>query len=120
MTQTVRLVNPINGYSNRVSVIKAIRCLTGLGLKEAKEASESIQPVLLPMRNADIHNGYPEAYLEEQMRVIRAEGGQIGPTVFRILDDLRTLGAEALKLGEDELANEILQLVLAEKLRRQP
>jgi hypothetical protein len=54
----------------------------------------------------------------EQMRVIRAEGGIIGPGVHEMLTELRDLAKRALEEHEDELANEILQLVLAEKLRR--
>lgn len=98
---------------NKVTCIKAIRTLTGLGLREAKDASERVgveQTFETP------HWSIPE--LEEQMRILRSEGFEIGPPVQKLLDELRQLGAKALTQGEDELANEILQLVLAEKLRR--
>lgn len=103
-------------YFNKVQVIKAIRTLTGMGLKEAKDASEVIgQP-----QTFDLAFGITDAFVEEQCRLLRNEKVEIGGPVERLLDDLRKLGSQALLQGEDELANEILQLVLAEKLRRLP
>lgn len=103
-------------FNNKVAVIKAIRVLTGLGLKEAKDASErpgvrQVFPLVLP-------SGTDNPQYEEQCRVLRSEGVEVGPAVQKILQELRKLGSQALLQGEDELANEILQLVLAEKLRR--
>lgn len=103
-------------YANKVSVIKAIRTLTGLGLKEAKDVSERPGvrqefPLILP-------NGTDNPQYDEQCRILRSEGVEVGPAVHKILQELRKLGSQALLQGEDELANEILQLVLAEKLRR--
>lgn len=54
----------------------------------------------------------------EQIRVLEREGIQVGDTAIIIIEELRALGAKALRQGEDELANEIIQLVLMEKLRR--
>jgi hypothetical protein len=90
--------------------------LTGLGLKEAKDTSErpgvrQVFPIVLP-------NGQDNRQYEENCRLLRAEGVEVGPAVQKILQELRKLGSQALLQGEDELANEILQLVLAEKLRR--
>lgn len=103
-------------YTNKVSVIKAIRTLTGLGLKEAKDASErpgirQVFPLVLPQ-------GTNNPQFEEQCRILRSENVEVGPAAQKILQELRKLGSQALLQGEDELANEILQLVLAEKLRR--
>ena len=106
---------------NKVEAIKAIRVLTGLGLKEAKDASERSGPQTfdVPLNSftswSDPHRG-----IDEQFRLLRANGIEVGEPVFKILESLRKLGADALLQGEDELANEILQLVLAEKLRRKP
>jgi hypothetical protein len=44
----------------------------------------------------------------------------VGEPAWKIIEELRKLGSQALLQGEDDLANEILQLVLAEKLRRKP
>lgn len=103
---------------NKVAAIKAIRSLTGLGLKEAKDASE--RPGVsqtFPIANLGT---MVFSFFEEQCRILRAEGFEVGEPVTKILGELRRLGMEALKSGEDELAAEILQLVLAEKLRRKP
>jgi hypothetical protein len=99
---------------NKVTCIKAIRMLTGLGLKESKDISDAggvlhELAVFSPMGSRDF---------EDNCRILRNEGVEVNGSVHMILQDLRDLGAQALKQGEDELANEILQLVLAEKLRR--
>jgi len=107
--------------TQRVEVIKAIRMLTGLGLKEAKDASERQGE-----QHFDIHRtnfvsyGNPDTEIENQFRILRNNGISVGDSIQRLLQSLRDLGAEALKQGEDDLASEILQLVLAEKLRRKP
>ncbi len=106
--------------SNKVAVIKAIRTLTCMGLAEAKNISEKSGQQNLQINLGAFAGSFPNKVLliEEQFRVLRQHGCNIGPSVHVILQQLRDLGADALKQGEDELANEILQLVLAEKLRR--
>jgi hypothetical protein len=105
---------------NKVSVIKAIRTLTGLGLKEAKDASEMpgktqvfelSGSLFLPHINTDYE-------IDNQLQILRSYGVEVGDPICRLIEELRKLGSQALLQGEDELANEILQLVLAEKLRR--
>lgn len=103
-------------YTNKVAVIKAIRTLTGLGLKEAKDVSE--QPGVRQSFLIAMPGGVNNALYEEQCRILRSEGVEVGGVVQKILQELRSLGSQALLQGEDELASEILQLVLAEKLRR--
>ena len=112
------MVCPVS-YTNKVAAIKAIRTLTGLGLKEAKDASERGGPQEYEI-NPSIFTNYanPVAEIENQYRILRNEGVQVGGSVHLLLAELRDLAREALKQGEDELADEILQLVLAEKLRR--
>jgi len=120
-TEKISLICPI-GYTNKVSVIKAIRMLSGFGLKEAKDASEVVgKPVVFELARHNF-SGYqsPETEIDNQYKILRSQGVQVGEPVHKILDELRKLGSDALLQGEDELANEILQLVLAEKLRRKP
>ena len=106
---------------NKVPAIKAIRYLTGMGLKEAKDASEIIGTRVYPtdMRHLSSFPD-PSAEMENQFRLLRSYGAEVGEPVEKLLQELREMGAQALQMGEDELANEILQLVLAEKLRRKP
>jgi len=112
----------INGpLGNKIAVIKAIRTLTGLGLKEAKDASERKGPQLLDLDFPGLTRyPNPNVEMENQFRILRAEGVLVGEPVHKLLEELREIGAQALRMGEDELASEILQLVLAEKLRRKP
>ena len=110
-------------HFDKVAVIKAVRTIAGLGLKEAKDLSE-IQKVATV--NINVTPGYGamvsnvDTFLEEQYRILRNNGVLVGPAVHRILQSLRNLASDALQQGDDELANEIMQLVLAEKLRRKP
>jgi len=107
-------------YSNKVAVVKAIRILTGLGLKEAKDASEIVGRVqtfdIAPSIFSSCSN--PDSVLDENFRIMRNEGVEIGEPIRKLIEELRKIGAQALLQGEDEFANEIMQLVLAEKLRR--
>ncbi len=108
-------------FPNKITVIKAIRTLTGLGLKEAKDASERTEPQTFDIHLPSFSSwSDPQRGIDEQFRILRNEGVEVGEPVWKIIEELRQLGSQALLQGEDELANEILQLVLAEKLRRKP
>jgi len=104
---------------NKVAVIKAIRELSGVGLKEAKDISEMNHLHLLELRRpAAVDDEWFERQINEQCRILRQNGVTVDGTIHFILQELRDLASKALVQGDDELANEILQLVLAEKLRR--
>lgn len=121
MTETRFTISCPATLPNKVAAIKAIRMLTGLGLKEAKDATERPGPQSLDIQQSSFTSySNPQAAIEDQFRTLRSQGIEVGDPVFRILEELRKLGSEALLQGEDELANEILQLVLAEKRRRKP
>jgi hypothetical protein len=109
-------------HTNKVAVIKAIRYITGMGLREAKDASEVENDQMLPVSMGFFNNSGnllgAQAEFENQLKILDSCGVYVVDNVFQILKELRELGSEALRTGEDELANEILQLVLAEKLRR--
>ena len=107
-------------YTNKVEVIKAIRSLTGLGLKEAKDSSEVCGTPQTFALQSSLFSNYanPDAEIENQFRILRNNGVEIGGNIHALLDDLRKLAVQALQQGEDELASEITQLVLVEKLRR--
>lgn len=121
----VKLINSVNGYNNKVSVIKSIRQITNWGLLDSKNAAENPNVQILPVWAGHQEPGSEQFTLvglktvQEAMRIIRVEGGTIGPSVNELLEELRTLAKKALDQQEDELASEIFQLVLAEKLRRQ-
>lgn len=110
------------GSHSKIDVIRAIRFLTNISLKEAKDLSESCSQNTLKHNFLvnNISNSYSsqDAFIEEQYRILRNNGCKVDGSAVIIIEELRNLGARALLQGEDELANEILQLVLAEKLRR--
>jgi hypothetical protein len=107
-------------YTNKIAVIKALRSLTGMGLKDAKDASEIIGTLQTFAFCPSLFRDYavPERAIEDLFRILRNEQIVVNTGAHQILEGLRKLGSEALLQGEDELANEILQLVLIEKLRR--
>ena len=105
---------PSSTILNKVAAIKALRSLAFLGLKESKDAVEMVG--VAQTFKAD--SSASAAFQEEQFRTLRNNGIEVQGTGMFIVEELRKLGAQALLQGEDELANEILQLVLAEKLRR--
>lgn len=109
---------PNYNHYDKIVVIKALRSISNMGLKEAKDLSESTGRNIIPVVAAGWPGGNDEVYLEEQCRILRNSGCEVGQSIHQILQSLRDLAAEALTQGEDEIANEILQLVLAEKLRR--
>lgn len=101
--------------SDRIAVIKSIRIITGLGLKEAKDITERTIPQTLTVTKEFSSN---PGRLDTELKIIRQNNIAVIGSVLTLLEDLRKVATDALGLGEDELANEILQLVLAEKLRR--
>lgn len=116
---TVSITFP-NGYPpnhNKVDVIKTIRCLSYMGLKDAKDLCEKPGMHTIPVA-MNVATFNPAAQFEDYCRILRNNGCHVGPSINRVIQSLRELGADALRLGEDELANEILQMVLAEKLKR--
>lgn len=119
---TVEFPQDFNGVGgNKVTVIKTLRWISYRGLKEAKDLSEMSGPQQIRINLQTPSGAYiadAESFLEEQCRILRQNGCKVGESVHVILQSLRDLAADALKQGDDDLANEIMQLVLAEKLRR--
>jgi hypothetical protein len=115
---TMTIPSTCLGKYNKVAVIKSIRTLTGMGLFEAEQASEVLDHPKTYEFALLYAPSNPLIEIEKHFKILRAEGIEILDPVYKLIDDLRKLGSQALLQGEDELANEILQLVLAEKLRR--
>lgn len=126
----ITLINPSTGYGDKtVPVIKAIRMVSGVGLKEAKDAAETNGRVNLPVNKdydkksgmikfTDFNGNLVTYPMEDSLRIIRNAGGRIGGVIHEILQEMRNLAARALEAGEDEFANEMMQMIFAEKLKR--
>ena len=100
---------------NKVTAIKAVRSLCYMGLKEAKDFVETPG-----QHKLSIDSGVSEYNIAELCQILRNEGFLVGSPIHEVLRGLRELASEALSVGADELANEIMQLILAEKLRIGP
>ena len=107
-------------HANRIQVIKSIREFSGLGLKEAKDVTD--QPgqhrISYAYMKTRAGSGWHINLLNECISNMQAAGIAVKPSAYGILDDLKRLSKEALDIGELDLANEILQLLLADRLRR--
>jgi hypothetical protein len=99
----------------KVAVIKTIRLLSGCGLKEAKDISE-----ITSTQTIGLIGALSEDAVMEKFKILERNGCKVTSSAWTILDKLQALAADATDLGEHELAEEILQLVTAEKLRHQP
>ncbi len=112
-------VNIPHWYDNvalKVALVKAIRSLTGMGFSEAKNIMDVPGVYYLTLSAAATARG--TLHIESQCDILRKYGCKVGKFHEEILRALRSLATKAFSLGEVNFANEILQLILAEKLRR--
>lgn len=105
--------------SNKVGVIKAIRLLTGLGLKEAKEFSEKpgLQKILVQVRaSEDYATGRPvtaEENFDRAMQEFRRWNipVTINSARVQLVDDLRRLIREAVLRDELDMAAALIDVL---------
>lgn len=109
---------PAPGSSNRVAVIKSVRSLTGLGLKEAKELTEKEGAQLVQVRAADTVNPYTNQpvsakfFLEESIAELRRNGVVVVEAVRAgTLAEVRKLASDALLRDELDLAVALIDIV---------
>ena len=83
--------------SNKIAAIKAIRTLTGLGLKEAKDITETlgIQTLYIDL--------VTQTAIDEQFKILRTCGIEVSGNSWKLIDDLRNLGSQALLQGKMSL-----------------
>ena len=120
ITKHYQMVFPaVNSGYNRVAVIKAIRQLTGLGLKEAKDLTEKLGSQLVRVRVEDYVNSYNEVIpaptaLANALSELRRNGVNVveAPRAGT-LDEVRKLAADALLRDELDVS-----VALIEVLRR--
>lgn len=113
MTQTkyaVRISGKPADYAV-ISAIKSIRTLTGLSLKEVTTAFSSgatISAPVLPNISSSVR--------DENIRNLEMHGLEVDSSAS-LLQDMRDFAKRALDLGMDEIADEILSIILSEKLK---
>jgi len=120
LPEKLRIKIPANGISDRVVCVKNLRMITGGGLKESLDIinQHGLETVVSVTTKYGTDPSYTTKVFEDACQILRNNGVKIGSPVHELLEELRLLAIKALEVGEDELANETLQLVLAEKLRR--
>ena len=101
----------------KVAVIKSLRAISYRGLRESKDMSESHSVMHLIPITISPNEGGGLTTFEEHCRILRFHGCELTTSIQTILQELRELSVLATKQGADELASEIIQFVLAEKLR---
>lgn len=123
ITKHIKLTFPTvgSGY-NRVNVIKAVRMLTGLGLKEAKDLTEKLgaQPIRVLVEDRrdyiDERKIIPaqQAY-DEAMRTLRDNGVFVDstPSASRqgMLDEVRKLASQAVLRDDFDLADALIAVL---------
>lgn len=109
---------PADRNYNRVGVIKSVRALTGLGLKEAKDLTEKEGAQLVLLRAADTVNPYTnqpisaKMFLEDQIAEMRRNGVVVCEAVRAgTLADVRKLASDALMRDELDLAVALIDIV---------
>lgn len=105
--------------ADKIAVIKAIRSLSKMGLVEAKDIVDRPGKYVLHFSGFDMSltEVQQQHLFDESARVLNVNGVLIQGFRDFILKDLRRLAAQAMEQAEDDLANEILQLIMAEKLK---
>lgn len=118
VTATFPLNYEANG-SNKVSTIRAIRMLTGLGLKEAKDLSEQPgeQRIKVLVRDGeDYATGRAVSAQETYLRAIndlKAQNIRVVPNCFRskMIEDVKLLASEAVLRDENDLAVALIDVL---------
>jgi hypothetical protein len=112
------IIFPDHQNYNRVGVIKAVRQLTGLGIKEAKDLTEKQGAQLVHFRVEDTRPSYyggfapAEKVLKDNLEVLRSNGvlvhevSQVGT-----LAEIRQLASDAVLRDEHDLAIALIEVI---------
>ena len=95
------------GHSNKISVIKAIRAASELGLKEAKELSEA---AVIESKTLEIRD---DADYYELTKIVQQNDGMIvsDEQFGKYRDDLKEIAMAAMLADDTMVAEEILAFV---------
>ena len=112
------IIFPVHHDYARVTVIKAVRQLTGLGLKEAKDLTEKQGAQLVHFRVEDIRSYYDdsvipaEKVLKDNLEILR-NNGVLVHEVSRVgtLAEVRQLASDAVLRDEHDLAIALIEVI---------
>ena len=119
MTERIVIVAPPN-IKNKMAAIRAIRALTSMGLKESKDASErpGVNQIFALEPSPGMMATSVASFVKMQINFLEQEGFIVGKPIWGLIEELQKIGELAILQNEHEFADEIMQLVVAEKLRR--
>jgi hypothetical protein len=103
-------------WAGKVPCVKAIRSITGLSLRDTTNIVNSTGV----KHTLNVDSGYSTyTGIEADIKTLKSHNIEVFlHYINEILEDLRKLAIRSIECGEETIANEILQFVLAEKLRR--
>lgn len=108
----------VNSGYNRVGVIKAVRQITGLGLKDAKDLTEKqgVQLVHIVVNDiVDHYTGHPipeKRVLEDALAELRRNGVMVNEAARAgTLEEVRKLASDALLRGELDLSVALIDIL---------
>ena len=107
MTVEVRLTRANGPYQHKVEAIKAVRELTQLGLKEAKDLVERLSDIPGHVETIEFDENAPGA--KNCCRILMGEGIQITYAVSDALDRVKTLAKDLMDV-DSVVAEAVLNL----------
>jgi Ribosomal protein L7/L12 C-terminal domain len=112
---SIKIKCPPSYNGTKITVIKAIRTLTGMGLKEAKDVSETTSVVTLNVVSPSTSTEY-SYNMNTQVDILRDCGVDVDVVVGDTVGEkLRKLAVECIGDGDYENADAIYAMVLSLK-----
>lgn len=91
---------------NKIETIKAIRSLTGWGLKESKDASESVDLVQMPIRHMT------EDQFNAEIEILKRNGITIETSHHNTIQtNMEEMAIQSIRNGEYNLAIDLLEFI---------
>lgn len=119
--KSIKLVFPSVGSTNydRIGVIKAVRALTGMGLKESKDMTEEAGEHVIRVSisdGVDFYSGQTVSAADRYKLAIenlRLNGVRVNENSLRskMVEDVRRLASEAVLRDENDLAVALIEVV---------
>jgi hypothetical protein len=109
MKLNITFPSEYNPYQSKIEVIKYIRTLTGLGLKQSKDTVETMGPQVLDINPARLE-GTPMMSSDYE-RELKHNGCVLSIVGTTVIDDLRAVAIKALQCNDDAAAFAIINLL---------
>ena len=97
-----------DGNNNKISCIRAIRALTSLGLKEAKDLVESTNPVNVVIRITPYGEEHARDIFTKNYNELERNGVKLQCIESQRLEKIRSLVIEFINANEFDMASTLL------------